>query len=80
MSRDTGTPHAFSGHDADDDVPGELTMTISGSMRLNLCYAAGGQSVAISFENGALCVALADGTEFRVPMNRESSADSKKAA
>ena len=49
---------------------GSLSMTLAGSMRLALKYEQNGQEVSIRFEDEFLRIALADGTEFKVPVGR----------
>lgn len=60
------------------DEEGSLTLKLSGNMTLKLEYEVEGQSVVIGFNDGALEVLLADGTEFKVPMRKKDS--SSKAA
>lgn len=54
--------------DTPNPSEGSLTMTLSGSMTLKLKYEFDGQEVAVSFNDGYLKVALADGTEFKIPV------------
>jgi hypothetical protein len=59
---------------------GELTLRLSGDMTLNLEYSTGGQFVMVSFADGFLKIELADGTEFKVPMNGGHGAGSESEA
>lgn len=49
---------------------GSLSMTLTGSMTLNIKYEFDGQEVSIGFDDGFLQIQLADGTEFKVPVAR----------
>ena len=49
---------------------GTLTMTLKGNMTLKLQYDCEGQMVTVGFADGALKIALADGTEFKIPVGR----------
>jgi len=47
---------------------GCLSMTVTGNMTLKLKYDFNGQEVTIGFDDQALKVQLADGTEFKIPV------------
>lgn len=51
---------------------GCLTLSLKGNMKLNLTYEASGKVVTVGFDDEHLTVTLTDGTEFRVPVKRES--------
>lgn len=53
---------------------GTLTLSLTGSMTLKLRYECEGQEVTIGFSGDALRVELSDGTEFKVPVNRQKAA------
>lgn len=49
---------------------GTLSMTLTGSMTLKLKYEYEGQEVLVGFQDGSLCIQLADGAEFKIPVSR----------
>lgn len=60
--------------------PGTLSMTLSGSMTLKLKYEFDGQEVTVGFADQFLQIALADGTEFKIPVGSRASETRKKSA
>ncbi len=53
---------------------GTLSLTLTGNMTLKLKYDFEGQEVTISFGDQALRVQMTDGTEFKIPVIRNSGA------
>ncbi len=51
---------------------GSVSLKLTGDMVLRLSYEFEGQEVSIGFSDGALRVELSDGTEFRIPVRRNS--------
>ena len=51
---------------------GSLSMRLTGSMTLTLEYEYGGEQVTVGFADNMLQVQLSDGTEFKIPVRRES--------
>ncbi|MGK5083286.1 hypothetical protein WDW37_08260 [Bdellovibrionota bacterium FG-1] len=49
-----------------------ISVKLSGTMTLKLSYEFEGQEVTVSFNDGALRVELSDGTEFKIPVRRNS--------
>ena len=49
-----------------------VSVKLSGEMTLKLSYEYEGQEVTIGFTDGALRVELSDGTEFKIPVRRNS--------
>lgn len=64
-------------NDHEDENNGSLTMNLTGNMTLKLNYEVDGQEVSVSFVDHTMKVTLADGTEFKIPLNRKTS---KRAA
>jgi hypothetical protein len=62
------------------DVPGELTMNLSGSMSLKLKYEYEGQEVFVSFVDGTLQVELADGSEIKIPLAPRKTTGQRKVS
>jgi hypothetical protein len=62
------------------DVPGELTMNLSGSMSLKLKYQFEGQEVFVSFADGTLLVELADGSEIKIPLTPRKTTGKRKVS
>lgn len=60
-------------HDEDKKTgDGSLSMTLRGNMTLKLQYEIEGQAITIGFTGDAMRVQLADGTEFKIPIRRNS--------
>jgi len=54
-----------------------MTLRVSGSMRVDLAFDAEGQEVRVCVEQNSLHITLSDGLEFKIPLNRGSSASAK---
>lgn len=63
----------FMSNPSSGDGDSALTLTLNGSMTLRLKYESDGQEVSITFVDNMLQIRLADGTEFKMPMNKQSS-------
>jgi hypothetical protein len=63
-------PRARGEQAAEAAEPGSLTLTLSGNMSLRLQYDCEGQSITVGLVDHCLVVALADGTEFKIPVRR----------
>jgi hypothetical protein len=59
---------------------GNLSLDISGNMRLTLKYVTDGHEVKVDFRNQAIHVQLPDGTELKVPLHSRAGQKSKLAA
>jgi hypothetical protein len=59
-------------HGAAHSEGGSVSVNLSGNMTLHLTYEFEGQDVTIGFKDGALQVSLSDGTEFKIPVRRNS--------
>jgi hypothetical protein len=74
------SPSSPSSQSEPTSAEGSLTMTLTGSMKLKLQYDYEGQTITVGFIDGALKVELADGTEFKVPVNRSAARKQSTAA
>jgi hypothetical protein len=65
---------------AAEDAGGTLTMTLKGNMTLRLKYDFEGQEVVVAFSDHNLKIAMADGTEFKIPVGQGGKKQFRKAA
>lgn len=64
----------------DEEADGSLCMTLKGKMTLTLKYEYEGEEITIGFEDHKLMVRLSDGTEFKIPVSRQSVKRAQHAA
>ena len=58
-------------NDQNNGQEGSLNMTLQGNMTLRLSYEFSGQQVTVAFNDQAIQVQLADGTEFKIPVGQK---------
>jgi hypothetical protein len=60
--------------------PASISITLSGTMTLKLKYEYQGQEITVGFSDHFLKIALADGTEFKLPVGPRADLNRKKVA